>query len=256
MPTIPSLHWRCLSDAIYEMNTAPDHAGFLAAVAAGMARLIPADHYSVHALDSRSNRLAFAMLPDVLFTPEEIAYYQQHAAEHPVVAYYARTGDQRARRMTDITTTARWRATAMYRHVHSRLGFAYHLSLPIKVDATTVAGVSFSRSGRDFTDRHCALLDAFAPHFRLAWSRHRDPWSNETPAAPAARERLVQLGLTPREADILFWMTEGKQNREIATILGRSLATVQEHVGNLIRKLGQENRHATTVFALRRLGEK
>ena len=46
-------------------------------------------------------------------------------------------------------------------------------------------------------------------------------------------------------------MTEGKQNREIATILGRSLQTVQEHVGNLLRKLDQENRHAATVFALR-----
>jgi DNA-binding NarL/FixJ family response regulator len=46
-------------------------------------------------------------------------------------------------------------------------------------------------------------------------------------------------------------MTEGKQNPEIAIILGLSLGTVQEHVGNLVRKLGQENRHAATVFALR-----
>ncbi|MBS0630319.1 MAG: hypothetical protein JSS11_00265 [Verrucomicrobia bacterium] len=256
MPTIPSRHWRSLADAIYEMNTAPDHAGFLSAVAAGLARLIPADHYSVHALDARNNRLAYAMLPDVLFTPEEIAYYQQHSAEHPVVAYYARTGDQRARRMTDITTTARWRSTEMYRRVLMRLGFDYHLSLPIKVDAGTVAAVSFSRRGRDFTDRHCALLDAFAPHFRLAWSRHRDPWGQAAPQTPNARGRLGQLGLTPRETDVLFWMTEGKQNREIATIVGRSLGTVQEHVGNIIRKLGQENRHAATVFALRHLAGK
>ena len=73
----------------------------------------------------------------------------------------------------------------------------------------------------------------------------------EEDAGPSARERLQEFGLTPREADVLFWMTEGKQNREIATILGRSLQTVQEHVGNLLRKLDQENRHAATVFALR-----
>jgi DNA-binding CsgD family transcriptional regulator len=65
------------------------------------------------------------------------------------------------------------------------------------------------------------------------------------------RVRFQKLGLTVREADVLFWMTEGKQNPEIAIILGLSLGTVQEHVGNLVRKLGQENRHAATVFALR-----
>jgi len=70
-----------------------------------------------------------------------------------------------------------------------------------------------------------------------------------------AREKFQKLGLTMREADVLFWMTEGKQNREIATILGRSLSTVQEHVANILTKLGQENRHAATVFALRSLGK-
>lgn len=65
--------------------------------------------------------------------------------------------------------------------------------------------------------------------------------------------RFQKLGLTVREADVLFWMTEGKQNPEIAIILGLSLGTVQEHVGNLVRKLGQENRHAATVHALRSL---
>lgn len=106
----------------------------------------------------------------------------------------------------------------------------------------------------DFTKRHCALLDAFAPHFVAAWKRHPDPWETAGKAVPPARERLQGLGLTSREADVLYWMTEGKQNREIATILGRSLNTVQEHVENILKKLGQENRHAATVFALRCLG--
>ncbi|HVU25246.1 MAG TPA: helix-turn-helix domain-containing protein [Opitutus sp.] len=245
--------WRPLFDAVYEMNTAPDHGSLLSAVAAGIARLIPADHYNVHALDRSANRLAFAMLPSVPFTPGEIAYYQAHSSDHPVVAYYARTGDKHARRISDVMPTARWRACPFYRETSARLGFAFQMSLPIEVNATTVAGLTLNRRRRDFTRRHCALLDAFAPHFRLAWRRHADPWKNEPLRTPPARERLRQLGLTPREADVLFWMTEGKQNREIATILGRSLETVQEHVGNIVRKLGQENRHAATVFALRHL---
>jgi DNA-binding CsgD family transcriptional regulator len=127
--------------------------------------------------------------------------------------------------------------------------------LPIAINATTIAALVFERQGsrRDFTKRHCALLDAFAPHFRLAWRNHADPWREHAEPKPSVRERLRQLGLTPREADVLYWMIEGKQNREIATILGRSLETIHQHVASVVRKLGQENRHAATVYVLRRL---
>jgi len=51
-------------------------------------------------------------------------------------------------------------------------------------------------------------------------------------------------------------MTEGKQNREIATILGIQLGTVQEYVAKILTKLEQENRHATTVFAINLLRQR
>lgn len=94
----------------------------------------------------------------------------------------------------------------------------------------------------------CELLDAFAPHFRLAWERHENPWAG--PRQLDAQRRLQEFGLTPRESEVLFWMTEGKQNREIATIFNLQLGTVQQYVASILTKLGQENRHAATVFAL------
>jgi DNA-binding NarL/FixJ family response regulator len=68
-----------------------------------------------------------------------------------------------------------------------------------------------------------------------------------------AQLRLRELGLSPREAEVLFWMTEGKQNGEIATILEIRLGTVQEYVSGILDALEQENRHAATVFAIQRL---
>lgn len=65
----------------------------------------------------------------------------------------------------------------------------------------------------------------------------------------ALRRRYPQLSV--REAEILFWIVKGKQNAEIAVILERRLTTVQEHVENLVRKLGMENRHQMTVEVLR-----
>lgn len=254
MKPIDPRHWRPLFDAVYEMNMARDHADFATAVIAAMSRLISADLCIIHVIDRSTGRILHHFHPGNPYTPEEIAYYVSHAQDNPFVAYYERTGDTRARRLNDVTDAARYRRSEFFRQCLRRLGFNHCLALPIKVDAHTIAGLTFERRRTNFTTRHCALLDAFAPHFRLAWKRHADPWHEDAAPARPARQQLLSLGLTPREADVLFWMTEGKQNREIATILGRSLETIQEHVGNIVSKLHQENRHAATVFALRHLG--
>lgn len=122
------------------------------------------------------------------------------------------------------------------------------------VNASTVAAISFNRSGSDFSPRDCDSLDAFAPHFQQAWKRQEDPWKENREAA--ARQRFQTMGLSPRAREVLFWMTEGKQNREIATILGIQLGTLQEYVAEILTKLEQENRHATTVFAINLLRQR
>ena len=67
---------------------------------------------------------------------------------------------------------------------------------------------------------------------------------------PAA---LESLGLTPREAEILFWVAQGKTNPEIATILGIGLTTVKKHLESTFAKLGVENRTRAAALALEKL---
>lgn len=67
---------------------------------------------------------------------------------------------------------------------------------------------------------------------------------------PAA---LESLGLTPREAEILFWVAQGKTNPEIATILGIGLTTVKKHLESTFAKLGVENRTSAAALALEKL---
>ena len=44
--------------------------------------------------------------------------------------------------------------------------------------------------------------------------------------------------VTPREAEVLFHIAAGLQNKEIAHRLGLSVSTVRNHVHNLLVKLG------------------
>jgi DNA-binding CsgD family transcriptional regulator len=61
---------------------------------------------------------------------------------------------------------------------------------------------------------------------------------------------LMTLGITRREAEVLYWITEGKTNSEIAVILEASPETVKKHTANLYAKLGVPTRIAAARCAL------
>jgi DNA-binding NarL/FixJ family response regulator len=74
------------------------------------------------------------------------------------------------------------------------------------------------------------------------------------PAAIAERlaERMGTEDLTPREADVLEQIVHGKSNKEIATELDISEATVKTHINSLLSKLGVTDRTQAATAAIRR----
>ncbi|MCV3272791.1 response regulator transcription factor [Roseobacter sinensis] len=57
------------------------------------------------------------------------------------------------------------------------------------------------------------------------------------------------FNLTPREAEVLFWLTLGKTNRDISAILGLSARTVNKHLEQVFQKMGIDNRTSAAVMA-------
>ena len=64
---------------------------------------------------------------------------------------------------------------------------------------------------------------------------------------------LLTLGLTAREAEVLFWVAQGKGNADVGQLLAISEKTVKKHLGNVFDKLGVENRNAASLLALEKL---
>ncbi|MEM6339702.1 MAG: response regulator [Pseudomonadota bacterium] len=85
----------------------------------------------------------------------------------------------------------------------------------------------------------------------------------------AAREVLVRIvrlrgtsnedvlkaafDLTHREAEVLYWLTLGKTNRDISSILSLSARTVNKHLEQVFQKMGVDNRTSAAVLADRKL---
>jgi len=63
----------------------------------------------------------------------------------------------------------------------------------------------------------------------------------------------VALSLTTRESEVLFWIANGKTNKEISEILGMGVRTVNKHLEQVFPKLGVENRTAAAGIAIRLL---
>jgi DNA-binding CsgD family transcriptional regulator len=63
-------------------------------------------------------------------------------------------------------------------------------------------------------------------------------------------EALASLKLTPREAEVLFWISQGKSNHDIGVILGAKTGTICKHVEHILGKLNVENRTTAAVVAL------
>lgn len=159
------------------------------------------------------------------------------------------------------------------REVQRRL--ATELAMRRSLDSAVLVG---TRTGdiRFCSDRASALLQKFFPNtapgcvpalllagrdtpgLRVRRSMREDLdeilWLLEpVPAAPSPAQ-LESLGLTPREAEILFWVAHGKTNAEIAVILAMAENTVKKHLYNILPKLGAETRIAAALQAMEALG--
>jgi DNA-binding NarL/FixJ family response regulator len=77
------------------------------------------------------------------------------------------------------------------------------------------------------------------------------PPAAATAAAAGAPTPAEQLGLTPREAEVLALVAAGRSNRQIAQALFISPKTASVHVSNLLAKLGVAGRVEAAAVAHR-----
>jgi DNA-binding CsgD family transcriptional regulator len=63
-------------------------------------------------------------------------------------------------------------------------------------------------------------------------------------------EAFASLHLTPREAEVLFWISQRKSNHDIGVILEAKTGTICKHVEHILSKLNVENRTSAAVVAL------
>ena len=170
-------------------------------------------------------------------TPATEAAFDTLGSQNPMhCRLHAR--DDRVHRLSDYLTRRQRRFLAYDAIVWRPHGIDDALRLWLPAAHGRSRSIYLERSGKNYTNRELLLLSLLRPHLirmhanaesRRRFDRHR--------------------GMTPREAEVLGWISRGKKNSEIATLLFISPHTVRKHIENIFEKLDVRTRTEAALYA-------
>lgn len=107
----------------------------------------------------------------------------------------------------------------------------------------------------DYLTKPCAIDDLLAAiRSRLARKHQHTQGVLATaeygPNFESSQPLQTKLGLTPKEAEVLLWVAQGKGNGDIGAILGVTESTVKKHMEHIMEKLGVESRGSASLQAI------
>jgi DNA-binding CsgD family transcriptional regulator len=167
----------------------------------------------------------------------EIEAFDRHFHEHPLVREHGCNPDAVTRRIGEIVPDGRFRSSPLYNDYYRVIGIDHVMAVPIHVDRRMLVSFVFNRKRIGFSDRDRERLEVIRPHlgnlYRLG--------------ARSVPDDAGSAGLTPREREVLRWVSAGKTDKDIGAILGISPRTVHKHLQHIYEKLGVETRTAAAV---------
>jgi DNA-binding CsgD family transcriptional regulator len=233
---------------------AGDAGSFARAVVLALGDYVAAELTTLSVCDLKTGHRQVVGLPGVRLGADEIACFDRHFFEHPLVRHHGLEGGMLTRRISDLVSRHDFQRSALYADYYRRIGLEYAIAVPLFSDRRTLVSVVLNRRGLDFDERDRERLDLLRPHLAFLYGQAR-----KAAATPSARPPLVPVpvppdasppGLTLREAEVMHWLARGKTDSDIAALLSISPRTVQKHLEHVYVKLGVETRTAAVMRAL------
>ncbi|WP_309385454.1 response regulator transcription factor [Cerasicoccus frondis] len=200
-------------------------------------------------LDPRTQVLEISVNKEITGWTRAITAYGHLMADYKLWDWDHTVNDGKPFTRSDFFSNRQFRDTSMFSEVYGPLGIDDHCAVHVPGVSGEIPFFGVERQGgTDYTTDERDLLRLAQSLLGNARSiaKARDNLS----IASAKAAALCRAGLTPREADVLYLVSEGKSNEEIAIILGIEVYTVKDHVKSVYRKTGCSNRLSAALWAL------
>lgn len=228
---------KAFSDCLHRIYGEPTGENPLTSIMDAIEQLLPMNSLSV----DQVNPVDLSMKHiDDRYTegmPEIHEVVSQLIHDHPGVQHLIKHGPMPMQRLSDFVSERQLREISLYEHVRKLHTFRDQACMLVGVPDGAMAFVV--NHDRIYTDEQVELLALLQPHVQRVMGRC------------ALFARFTTNGhLTPREREVLFWMTRGKRDEEMATILRVGVRTIHEHVRRILAKLNVENRTSAVAVVL------
>ncbi len=235
-------------------------------------RLIPGDFYGVSVVIRRSEQAlasrhtTISPLPSNWETLAET--FANQYSKFPLRTIREGGDLHRPLALSDVASRTQVEGLDLYHDYYRALSVADDLSVNFGNLGHRVC-LAVLRGRRGFSGQDRAILAAIRPHMERAYRYSRGLKAvKKTPRAsqqngnhPANSPYTLEdlggspgalsvLGLSAREAEVLYWVAAGKSGPVISTILGIRHDTVRSHLKKIFAKLGVENRLSAALRAL------
>ncbi|SFL87931.1 helix-turn-helix transcriptional regulator [Variovorax sp. OV329] len=221
---------------------------------------VAAELVTLSVCDLASGHRAVVGLPGIRLGAQDIAAFDRHFFEHPLVRHHGFDGGGKTHRISDSLSGRDFHATPLYVDYYQRIGLDQVVAVPLYVDAHTLVSIVLNRRDMDFSERDWERLELLRPHLAFFYRQACRAQAGLTVDGEGATPLLpfkalpVPPELTPREREVLRWLAAGKTDADIAWLLGISVRTVHKHLEHMYVKLGVETRTAAVMRALGMLG--
>jgi len=150
------------------------------------------------------------------------------AHENPLIGRFSRTADTRPYRFSDVVSVDELHGLALHLEFYAEIGLEHQIAFVVKVSTDSYVGIALSRRTRDFTDAERDLLDRARPFLIQIYRNALAHGALAQGAAPGGPMlgRLLDRGLTRREAAVLRAVAHGGSNADVASALEVSERTV------------------------------
>ena len=205
--TLSGADLRAALEFVRRISAARDPDEFADATLAGLMELVRCDYASYVETNPAAGRAMALTEPREAMFPEVPEVLARNLDGHPLVQYYAETGELRALKMSDFLTHRQFLRTKLYDELFGPAETDYLLSTVLPMPEGLVVGFSLHRRARDFSGRDRAVLDLLQPHLVQAYERSllRSAVGALEDGTEHGSQHLVVLG---RDGDVL-WASPG-----------------------------------------------
>ncbi len=255
------LDLRALNESVLILNSTRRQESLAERLASALSYLIRFDLAAVECFDNAGVWVERLLGDSDGLIEKHFAAFHRLGTTHPLFPAFLSGHLQRdALRISDVMSRSHLYELELYDQFLRPIGVDVQMGVSVACSDGSSDVLILSRKGIDFNSSEKNRLAAFLPHIANARRyavQEMKSRNSSTQVFRNSRDKnyLIEhlqrsMGLTNRESEIVWYLTCGQCDKDIASVCRISQRTVQKHCENIYRKTAFEGRTAIVAAAL------